>query len=167
MADSSISRGAHRDWFLPEIEWIQFVEFDPSTTTAADTNAAAAAKKEKQKQLPQEQFVRAPAGMTKNTCNICFEEMKSTYSEELQDWVFVNAAMVQGDRIVHATCLAEMQKGQQQSQQGGGGSLAAALAAVGGGGGQQRQRSATPDSSLGKRKAEGALAGLGARMRMD
>ena len=63
------------------------------------------------------QFVRAPPGVTRNTCSIDFEEMKSTYSEELQDWVFTNAVMYAG-KIVHATCLADMMKGQQ-----GGGAL--------------------------------------------
>ena len=160
MADTAISRGAHRDWFLPEMEWIQLSEFDPSTTTASDhpTAASAAATAQKQQRGPQDQFVRAPPGVTKNTCSIDYEEMKSSYSEELQDWVFMNATMY-GGKIVHATCLAEMQKGPQLQV---GGSLGTALAAAG-----QRQRSATPDSSLGKRKADGVLAGVGARMRMD
>jgi len=107
----------------------------------------------------EESFVRAPPGVTKNVCSIDFEEMRASYSEELQEWIFVNATMWQG-KIVHATCLAELQKGSQQAM---GGSLAAALGGVG----SSRQRSATPDSSLGKRKAEGALAGSSARLRMD
>ena len=151
IADPNTNRGAHRDWFLPEIEWIQLTEFDPSTTTASDTNAGPAAAVKKQKR-PEDQYVRAPAGMTSNTCSICFEEMKTSFSDEIQDWVFMNATAYNG-KIVHATCLAEMQKGQS------GGSLAAALAAAGG----QRQRSATPDSSLGKRKADGSMAGVGRR----
>ena len=155
MADPATNRGQHRDWFVPEVQWISLTEFDPSTEAA---NASAVVKEQQQQKDPKDQFVRAPPGVTKTTCSICFEEMKSAYSEELQEWVFFNAAVL-GGKIVHATCLAEMQKGQQ------GGSFGAALA----GSGQQRQRSATPDSSLGKRKAEGALAGMGmgARMRMD
>jgi pre-mRNA cleavage complex 2 protein Pcf11 len=171
MADFSIARGAHRDWFVSELEWVHLVEFDPSTTTAsaaAEINAGASsggkATTKQQQKKPEEQFVRAPPGVTRNTCSIDFEEMKSTYSNELQDWVFMNAAMFQG-RIVHATCLAEMLKGQQQSSGvlGGGGSLAAALSGQG-----VRQRSTTPDSSLGKRKAEGSLmGGVGTRARVD
>lgn len=155
IADPSISRGAHRDWFLPEIEWIQLGDFDPSTTTAGTAVTAAKEAEVKQKGLPQDSYVRAPPGVTKNTCSICYEEMKSSYSEELQDWVFVNAKMY-GGKIVHATCLAEMQKGGGGGG-GGGGSLAAALAAAAAGGGGQRQRSATPDSTLGKRKADGSM----------
>ena len=79
MADASISRGAHRDWFLPEIEWINLSDFDPSTASAADMKAAASnaagvatANKKQQRHRPQDQYVRAPPGVTKNTCSICF-----------------------------------------------------------------------------------------------
>ena len=73
---------------------------------------------------------------------------------------------------MHQKCLLEMTKGLPRSTGGvgGGGSLAAALATVGGGmNGNARQRSATPDSSLGKRKAEGLLVGgsLGSKVRVD
>jgi pre-mRNA cleavage complex 2 protein Pcf11 len=157
MADASIARGAHRDWFVNEMEWISLSDFDPST---ADPNAtAAAAKKGERAKAVEESFVRAPPGVTKNVCSIDFEEMRASYSEELQEWVFTNATTWQG-KIVHATCLAELQKGSQQSL---GGSWAAALSGMS----SSRQRSATPDSSLGKRKAEGALAGSSARLRMD
>lgn len=158
MADPNTNRGQHRNWYVPEIDWIKLTEFDPSTTTAAETAANAATEANKKKTRgPEEKFVRAPPGTTKATCSICFEEMKTSYSEELQDWIFP-AATTYGGKIVHAQCLAEMLKGQP----GGGGVLAAALGAAG-----QRQRSATPDSSLGKRKAESALAGNGARVRMQ
>ena len=149
MADASISRGAHRDWYPSELEWIQLRDFDPSTTTVGDPNVAAKKQQEQQQRGPQDQYVRAPAGVTKNVCSICFEEMRASYSEDLQEWVFTNAT-THGGKIVHATCLAEMQKGQQQ----GGGSLGAALAVAAAG---QRQRSATPESKLGKRRADGSL----------
>lgn len=158
IADPNTNRGHHRNWFVDEMDWIRHKEFDPSTTTAAaaaETGAAA-----KPKKGPQDQCVRAPAGMTKNTCNICFEEMKSSYSEDLQDWIFANATVHNG-KIVHATCLAEMTK---PGPGAGGSSLAAALASFGAG---QKERSATPDSLLGKRKAETAMTGGGVRMRTE
>jgi pre-mRNA cleavage complex 2 protein Pcf11 len=144
------------------MEWIRHVEFDPSTTSATATETAKVEKKS-----AKDSSVRAPAGMTKNTCNICFEEMKSSYSEELQDWIFSNAQVHNG-RIVHATCLEEMTRGQGGAAGGAGSvtsSLAAALASVGGVG--RRERSATPDSLLGKRKAEQILVGGGARVKME
>lgn len=156
IADPNTNRGHHRNWYVDEMEWIKHTEFDLSTTTATAQDAAAAAKI---KDDPSQKSVRAPAGMTKNTCNICQEDMHSQYSDELQDWVFANAA-VQNGRIVHATCLAEMTKPALGGSSAG--SLAAALASVGGGG--CRERSATPDSL--KRKAETAMDGGGARLKM-
>lgn len=157
MADPSIGRGQHRNWYMDEMEWIKLTEFDPSTTTAEAANAATATKKKG----PEDQYVRAPAGITRNTCSICQEEMRSSYSEELQDWVFNNAVVYNG-KIAHATCVEEIKKA--TALPGMGGAMAAALG--GGLGSHQRQRSATPDSMLGKRKAEGVLAGTGARMKM-
>ncbi|WPH00977.1 Hypothetical protein R9X50_00381100 [Acrodontium crateriforme] len=167
MADSSVSRGQHRNWFVEEMEWIRLAEFDPSTTTAEDAAANAAGNKPQKR--TQDSFVRAPPGMTKNTCSICYEEMKSSYAEELEDWVFTNAVMYGNPpRIVHATCAEEIKKSTHQpgSVPGLGGSLATVLAAAGNNNGR-RSRSATPDSTLGKRKAESILAGLSARLKTD
>lgn len=154
VADPNLNRGHHRNWYGAEMDWIRHAEFDPSTTTATAADAEGATKPKKG---PQDKFVRAPAGMTKNTCNICFEEMKSSYSEDLQDWIFMNATVHNG-KIVHGTCLAEMTQGSG----GGGGSLATAMAGIGAG---QKERSATPDSLLGKRKAEVSMVGGGPRLR--
>lgn len=152
----------HRNWFPDELSWIKLSDYDASTAAAGSTdpnasgdegNAAAAAKKKTKG--PQDQYVRAPAGMTRNTCSICYEEMGSSHPEELQDWVFMNAAMYKG-KIVHATCFAEM-KG-----------AAARDAGMRGGAVAERERSATPESSLGKRKAEGGLGqGLASRLKME
>lgn len=157
IADPNHNRGHHRNWYVDELEWVKHVEFDPSTATASGGDSAAASK---QKKANQAQFVRAPPGMTKNTCNICFEEMNSSYSEDLQDWIFTDATINNG-KIVHAQCLAEMSKSQAHS---GLGSLANALSAAAN---TTRERSATPDSTLGKRKAESAMAGGGVRMKMS
>lgn len=160
IADPAISRGAHRDWYPTEIDWVRLKDYDPSTTTAEEASALAAASnsqfssptKGKAHKRPEEMYVRAPPGVTRNTCSICFEEMKSAYAEELQEWVFWNARLAQG-KIVHATCLAEMAKS------GGAAGLGAG----------QRQRSATPESSLGKRKADGVGlgGGGGSKLRME
>lgn len=175
IADPNVNRGSHRNWFGEEIEWIRSVEFDVSTASAEEIGAAAdsasgkggeGAASVKQK-AAQASFVRAPAGVTQTTCSICYEDLKSGYNEEVQDWVFMNATMLNG-RTVHATCAEEMRKAATPlGGGGGGGSLAAALQALGGQGQTQRQRSATPDSALGKRKAGDALAGTGARMKME
>nr|OQO30400.1 hypothetical protein B0A51_02360 [Rachicladosporium sp. CCFEE 5018] len=137
----------HRHWYPDALEWMKTDDFDPSTVTADTANAKVATATERVKG-PEDMYVRAPAGMTKTQCPICYEEMRSSHPEEVQDWVFMNATY-NGGKIVHATCLTEM-TGVVPQQNGGGGSLAAALAGLGG----SREGSRTPDSVLGKRKAE-------------
>jgi pre-mRNA cleavage complex 2 protein Pcf11 len=158
MADPNMNRGHHRNWYVDELEWVHHKEFDPSTaaTGAGEAGAPTKAKKE-----AVEQFVRAPPGMTKNTCNICFEEMKSSYSEEQQDWIFTDATLNNG-KIVHAQCHAEMIKSLPAPS--GGGALSSVFSGTMA---NTRERSSTPDSTLGKRKAEGAMVGNGARVKMS
>ena len=160
IADPNTNRGHHRNWFPDEMDWIRHVEFDPSTTTATAVDTQEANKAQKS---PMNQVVRAPAGVTKSTCSICYEDLNSTYSEEHQDWVFGNAAYM-NKKIVHATCLAEMTKSQPPQPSLDRSALAAALASVGAG---QRERSVTPDSLLGKRKAENAMTGGGSRIKLQ
>jgi pre-mRNA cleavage complex 2 protein Pcf11 len=157
MADPNLNRGHHRNWYVDELEWVRHVEFDPSTAATGAGEVDTATKPNKQ---AAEQFVRAPPGMTKNTCNICFEEMKSSYSEDQQDWIFADATLSNG-KIVHAQCHAEMSKSLPST---GGGALSGIFSNNNAG---ARERSATPDSTLGKRKAESAMVGNGARLKLS
>ena len=161
IADPQTGRGQHRNWYLDEMAWITLVEVDPSTTSAAETQAAIAAAEKKKARGPEMSFVRAPPGMTRNTCSVCYEEMRSSYSEELQDWVLGNAVVWNG-KIAHATCVEEIRKGMGSGSGGAGGAMAMAM---GTGSGVERTGSETPDSALGKRKAEGVLAGQGTRVK--
>lgn len=184
MAEFSASRAAaHRHWFPDAREWMALEDFDASTASAADGDkaegkaGAAAASKPKG---PEDMWIRAPAGVTKMNCPICYEDMRSSHPEELQDWVFMNAVYNNG-RAVHATCLQEMTgsvPGLQQAQQAQKAvpapaqappqvpsSLQAALASLTHGAAGMREGSRTPDSMLGKRKAEGDVMGSAEKMR--
>lgn len=75
--------------------------------------------------VPTEQhLVNAP-------CPICQERFDPQWSVDANDFVWMDAVKVNG-RIYHATCWEEINRGS----------------------GAERLRSATPDSVLGKRKAE-------------
>jgi pre-mRNA cleavage complex 2 protein Pcf11 len=186
LAEFSASRAAaHRHWFPDAREWMQLEDFDASTASAADGDGApgsggkagtSAASKPKG---PEDMWIRAPAGVTKLNCPICYEDMRSSHPEELQDWVFMNAVYNNG-RAVHATCLQEMtgsvpglQQAQQQKQASAPApapvqipsSLQAALASLSQGTMGTREGSRTPDSMLGKRKAEGDVMGSAEKMR--
>jgi pre-mRNA cleavage complex 2 protein Pcf11 len=64
-------------------------------------------------------------------CPICQEKFEQSWNEELQDFVFIDAVKV-GGRIYHASCYADYRKDD----------------------GNTPARNSTPDSVLGKRKAE-------------
>lgn len=91
-----------------------------------------------QKGLPKH-WIRAPndAALRNAPCPICQETFESTWSEEVQDWIWQDAVKV-GNRVYHATCYDEVTRGKPAAARGS--------PVVG--------RTATPDSVLGKRKAE-------------
>lgn len=179
------SRAAHhRHWFPDAREWMRMEDFDASTASAgdaaaADGSAGANSSGANKPKGPEDMWIRAPAGVTRLQCPICYEEMRSSHPEELQDWVFMNAVYNNG-RACHATCLQEMtgsvpglnQQNQQNQQKPAPApapvqqsSLAAALASLGQGAAGMREGTRTPDSSLGKRKAEGDVMGSAGKMR--
>lgn len=85
------------------------------------------------KKSPEKKWIRVPNDpvLRNMPCPICQEKFDSTWSEEVQDFIWQDALKV-GERIYHASCHAEVMKD----------------------GGATPARDTTPDSVLGKRKAE-------------
>ncbi|KAL1846373.1 mRNA 3' end processing factor [Paecilomyces lecythidis] len=141
MADAT-KRGQNRSWYVDERDWIKSREVEDEIVTgdggSAGSNAAgpeaAAAKKG-----PKKQWIHAPndAVLRNTPCPICQEKFESTWSEEVQDWIWQDAIKV-GSRVYHASCYSEVTKD----------------GAAPGRGGTPSVRTGTPDSVLGKRKAE-------------
>jgi pre-mRNA cleavage complex 2 protein Pcf11 len=125
-------------------DWIKSREYDDDTgpagsgvsATGAVSDGDAAQKK------PPKQWIRAPddVALRNAPCPICQEKFESTWSEEVQDWIWQDAVKV-GNRVYHASCYAEVTKD----------------GAASGRGGTPSGRTGTPDSVLGKRKAEVGL----------
>ncbi|KAE8350746.1 hypothetical protein BDV28DRAFT_150630 [Aspergillus coremiiformis] len=143
MAEAA-KRAQNRSWYVDERDWIKsrevgddegLVETETSGegTTGSDGGSA--------KKGPPKQWIRAPNDATlRNTpCPICQEKFESTWSEDVQDWIWQDAVKV-GNRVYHASCYAEVTKD---------GPTPAHRVTPSG-------RTGTPDSILGKRKAEGA-----------
>jgi pre-mRNA cleavage complex 2 protein Pcf11 len=103
-------------------------EDDGENGTSSSLLTADAAKK-----TPEMKWIIAPndPALRNVPCPICQEKFDSTWSEEVQDWIWQDAAKV-GGKIYHASCYAEVTKD----------------------GGATPARDTTPDSVLGKRKAE-------------
>lgn len=84
-------------------------------------------------QLPaKESYISVPSDPEANQpCPICQETFETGFNQEIQDWVWLDAMKV-GNKVYHASCFADVQRGASDTQ----------------------ERIATPDSVLGKRKAE-------------
>ncbi|KAJ5105165.1 RNA polymerase II [Penicillium alfredii] len=151
MAEAA-KRAQTRSWYVDERDWIKSREdgddqssVDPEATGAVgvDSNAS--------KQGPPKPWIRAPNdAMLRNTpCPICQEKFESTWSEDVQDWIWQDAVKV-GSRVYHASCYAEVTKEVPVR------------------GGTPQARTGTPDSVLGKRKAEGTESpGLKVRVKTE
>jgi pre-mRNA cleavage complex 2 protein Pcf11 len=123
-----------QDW-IKSREYVDDIGLDENGASGADKPGSEA---ESAKRASQQRWVRAPNDSTlRNTpCPICQEKFESTWSEEAQDWIWQDAVNV-GNRVYHASCYAEVTKD---------GTVPRAGTPVG--------RTGTPDSVLGKRKAE-------------
>jgi pre-mRNA cleavage complex 2 protein Pcf11 len=123
-------------------DWIKSREVDddqPVADTDATTEGGAGAEGNVAKQGPPKAWIRAPNdGTLRNTpCPICQEKFESTWSEDVQDWIWQDAVKV-GSRVYHASCYAEVTKDGPAPRSS-----------------TPQARTGTPDSVLGKRKAEG------------
>ncbi len=150
---ATAQRGQSRSWYIDELvsprpaaapesmmltvmqEWIRFrgdeddAEGARSGPKASEgTNADAPERND-----PKQKFVRVPSdkALAQLPCPICQDKFETSWKEELQDFVWMDAVKI-GGRIFHASCHADYQKD----------------------GGNTPGRTSTPDSVLGKRKLE-------------
>ncbi|KAL1955617.1 hypothetical protein VTO42DRAFT_8350 [Malbranchea cinnamomea] len=142
MNDAS-KRGQNRSWYLDERDWIKSREYvDDVGPTDGGTGPADKPGSESgsPKKSSQQRWIRAPndATLRNAPCPICQEQFESTWSEEAQDWIWQDATKV-GNRVYHASCYSEV-AGTKDGRIPGSGTPS--------------HRTGTPDSVLGKRKAE-------------
>ncbi|KAL2001122.1 hypothetical protein VTN02DRAFT_2208 [Thermoascus thermophilus] len=140
MAEAA-KRGQNRSWYVDERDWIKSRDYDDDQGPADSgvNGGGAAADSRQAKKGPQKQWIRAPndAALRNTPCPICQEKFESTWSEEVQDWIWQDAVKV-GSRVYHGSCYAEVTKDGPAPGRGG----------------TPLGRTGTPDSVLGKRKAE-------------
>lgn len=121
-------------------DWIKSRDFDDDSGVAGTgaSGTGALDEEEAAKKQPQKQWIRAPNDVTLRNapCPICQEKFESTWSEDVQDWIWQDALKV-GNRVYHASCYAEVTKDGPAARAG-----------------TPLARTGTPDSVLGKRKAE-------------
>ncbi|MCJ1234159.1 hypothetical protein MMC14_002117 [Varicellaria rhodocarpa] len=133
----SANRGQSRSWYVDEMEWIKSRGNEDDGTNASAQGskdskvlaAAAAAKND-----PKNQFIPVPSetALANAPCPICQEKFDTSWHNESQDFVWMDAIKI-GSRVYHASCHAELKQDGTTTPLG---------------------RMSTPDSVLGKRKAE-------------
>jgi pre-mRNA cleavage complex 2 protein Pcf11 len=121
----------YHGWLILKQEWIKYRHSDEnagdSTGKGPDDTVSAVAMS---KNDPRSQFIPVPSE-NDMPCGICQEKFVPSWNEQLQDFVWMDAVRV-GDKIYHASCWTDFRKDE-------GGTPA---------------RTSTPDSVLGKRKAD-------------
>ena len=146
-----VRRGQNRSWFVDERvrfvlcqhccscgadliqDWIKSKEsLDDEGLETADGTAAFLTPDAAKKAAPK-RWITVPndPALRSQPCPICQEKFESVWSDEIQDFIWNDAIKV-GSRVYHASCHAEVMKD----------------------GGGTPVREGTPDSVLGKRKAE-------------
>ncbi|KAE8145579.1 mRNA cleavage factor complex component Pcf11 [Aspergillus avenaceus] len=155
MAEAA-KRAQNRSWYVDERDWIKSREVgDDEGLVDTETSGEGAIGGDggSSKKGPPKQWIRAPneATLRNIPCPICQEKFESTWSEDVQDWIWQDAVTV-GNRVYHASCYAEVTKD---------GPTPARRETPSG-------RTGTPDSVLGKRKAEGVDSpGQNVRVKME
>ncbi|KAH3971288.1 hypothetical protein HBI56_021140 [Parastagonospora nodorum] len=121
-------RGVHRSWYIGEKEWIDYREVDETAPPHESTAAAAANKPKKQ---AKDRYISVPQDpvLQQAPCPICQEKFETQWNVDANDFVWMDALQV-GGKVYHATCFEEYSKGAGIPMPG------------------------TPDSVLGKRKAD-------------
>ena len=141
MADAE-KKGQSRSWYVDEREWISSKEYVDGTgpeESGGDGSGILSPSSAGKSKMPE--FVRAPNDphLKSLPCPIDLEPFVSFWSDELQEFIWTDAIQV-GDRIYHASCYRQAMADRAK---------AATPVGVGG-----SVRVGTPDSVLGKRKAE-------------
>ena len=139
IADSA-NRGQSRSWYVDEMEWIKSRDDPEASMDDAATlhpNGTSAGNKSNVVD-PKTKYIPVPSDpqLVNLPCPICQEKFETVWNNDAQDFVWMDAIKV-GGRVYHASCHSEVIK-----EEG-------ARTPVGAGG-----RTGTPDSVLGKRKAE-------------
>ncbi|USP80614.1 hypothetical protein yc1106_07888 [Curvularia clavata] len=134
-------RGVHRSWYIPEKEWIEYHEAD-ETAPNQSSHSSSANNAGKPKKQTKDRYVSVPQDVTlqQAPCPICQEKFETQWNVEANDFVWMDALSV-GGKVYHATCFEEYSKGIGIEMPG------------------------TPDSVLGKRKADLGTNGEGKKVK--
>lgn len=101
-----------RNWYLDDLEWVRFTDDEllEYGSTKKETVSTVV------NQVARAQYVVIPSTETNmnNTCNICREQIKPTYNDQLGEWVWDECMYAPGTKsgrkIVHVSCFNERKR---------------------------------------------------------
>jgi pre-mRNA cleavage complex 2 protein Pcf11 len=130
-------RGQHRSWYVDELDWIKSRELEDDPSST--NGVSGSTQVTSAVKTPKEQYIAVPDDpvLANSVCPICQEKFEMKWLDDAQEFVWMDACMVAG-RVFHASCHAEA-----------------------------RRDGATPERSLGKRKAEDGLGGERVRIKTE
>ncbi|KAL9098685.1 MAG: hypothetical protein Q9163_005699 [Psora crenata] len=144
--NDALKRAQNRSWYVDELEWIRSRD-DPeghltvssASTATSGLNMTLSAAEPAPKYIP----VPTDQSLANQPCPICQERFTASYSDEVSDWVWMDAIKI-GPRVYHASCHSEIKKNNSRE-----------ITPV---------RIKTPDSVLGKRKAVAGISPATAKL---
>ncbi|KAF1961485.1 hypothetical protein CC80DRAFT_543833 [Byssothecium circinans] len=128
----------HRGWYLSEQEWTLYKEADETAADQPGNTAAPAVKRQ-----TQDRYVPTPDNYIKETnpiCSTCHGGWEHSWNAEANDWVLMDCLKL-GEKYYHATCYEDLARANGLPMP------------------------TTPDSVLGKRKAEVGTPASGKKLR--
>ena len=137
-------RGQNRSWYVDEREWIASREYeDDSGPTESNANGSLVTPAKKKVK----DWVKVPNDPVAKSrpCPIDQEVFEMVWDDDEQEFIWKDAIEVAG-RIYHFSCYQAMKKDRERETGG--------TTPMGAGLGVGAVRGSTPDSILGKRKAE-------------
>jgi len=107
-ARASIVRGQSRAWFDPASRWIRSGIDDvmPGASGAPGWEGEDAEFEQALRDKIANAYVPVPDGseLASHTCRICKEPFQSEWSEDLEEWIWRNAVLIEGNHY-HASCF--------------------------------------------------------------
>ncbi|CUM65210.1 uncharacterized protein PRCAT00002839001 [Priceomyces carsonii] len=111
---SNSSNVQARNWYLDDYDWVKFKDenlLEYSTTVSKNTGQDSIAKQTENSPRPYVIVSSSETNMV-NQCQICREQVKATYNDELGEWCWLDCIRAPGEnknsrKIFHASCFNE------------------------------------------------------------
>lgn len=108
------NRAVNRCWYLTEQEWIEYHDEDEILGLVQLDHVRSDKDEKLDLEVLAKKYVPVPGDKTiSRNCPICKDKFETQWSDEAEDWVWINAIEEKG-KYFHAICHAESQMGKKK-----------------------------------------------------